>query len=45
MLLCGRAGTHRRSRRGRHGRELELTTASHLGVTPVPALSHLCMDL
>ena len=43
MLLHGHAGTHRRSHCGRHGRELELTVASHLGVTLVPALSRLYM--
>ena len=41
-LLHGRAGTHRRSR---HGRELELTTTSHLGVTPVPTRCRLYMAL
>jgi len=45
MLLHGRAGTHCRSHRGRHGRELELTVASRLGVTQVLALSRVCMAL
>ena len=45
MLLHGRVGTHRRSHRGRHGRELELTAASRLEVTLVLALSHLYMTL